>query len=158
MTDRLWQAKLHDSAERAPVPLRDSAGHEGNTSRVLHKRLFPQGVAEGLRSRAQGGLVGLRGGSPGVPRGNNDGCYAAAANRIIVAGTACDPTTQLHVSLVGGRKAIGFMPAMRSPSMPAPYGKTTIASKHLADGLLILVHRPFIASPAIRRLPNGNCR
>lgn len=41
MTDTLWQtklhARLHDPAEKALVLLRDPAGHEGGTSRVLRR-------------------------------------------------------------------------------------------------------------------------
>lgn len=54
MTDsRLWQtklhARLHDPAEKALVLMRDPAGHEGGTSKELHKELFPQGVPEPVR-------------------------------------------------------------------------------------------------------------
>lgn len=42
-SDTLWQtklhARLHDPAEKALVLLRDPAGHEGGTSRVLHRLL-----------------------------------------------------------------------------------------------------------------------
>src|SRR5438477_13099641 len=41
--DVLWQTKLHaclhDPAEKALVLLRDPAGHEGGTSRALHRDL-----------------------------------------------------------------------------------------------------------------------
>lgn len=81
MTDRLWQAKLHarlhDPAEKALVLLRDPAGHEGGTSRVLHKRLFPQGVAEELRAAVRkADWWASAADRPQFPRDNNDGPYA----------------------------------------------------------------------------------
>lgn len=49
----LWQtklhARLHDPAEKALVLMRDPAGHEGGTSKELHKVLFPQGVPDSVR-------------------------------------------------------------------------------------------------------------
>lgn len=43
MSERFWQtklhARLHDPAEKALVLLRDPAGHEGGTSRALHRDL-----------------------------------------------------------------------------------------------------------------------
>lgn len=82
MTDRLWQAKLHarlhDPAEKALVLLRDPAGHEGGTSRVLHKRLFPQDVAEDLRAAVRkADWWASAADRPQFPRGSNDGRYAA---------------------------------------------------------------------------------
>ena len=51
--DRLWQAKLHarlhDPAEKALVLLRDPAGHEGGTSRELHRLLFKEDVPPDIR-------------------------------------------------------------------------------------------------------------
>ena len=47
-TDTLWQtklhARLHDPAEKALVLLRDPEGHEGGTSRVLHRLLGYQRI------------------------------------------------------------------------------------------------------------------
>lgn len=82
MTDRLWQAKLHarlhDPAEKALVLLRDPAGHEGGTSRVLHQRLFPQGVAEDLRAAVRkADWWASAADRPEFPHGANDGRYAA---------------------------------------------------------------------------------
>lgn len=52
--EALWQAKLHarlhDPAEKALVLLRDPTGHEGGTVRALHQRLFPEGVADAVRT------------------------------------------------------------------------------------------------------------
>jgi len=46
--DIVWQtklhARLHDPAEKALVLLRDPAGHEGGTSRALHRALFQDGI------------------------------------------------------------------------------------------------------------------
>ena len=48
--DTLWQtklhARLHDPAEKALVLLRDPAGHEGGTSRALHRLLGFDGIPE----------------------------------------------------------------------------------------------------------------
>ena len=48
--DTLWQtklhARLHDPAEKAQVLLRDPAGHEGGTSRALHRLLGFDGIPE----------------------------------------------------------------------------------------------------------------
>ena len=46
--NKLWQAKLaarvHDPAEKALVLMRDPAGHEGGTTRVLLNTFFPTGL------------------------------------------------------------------------------------------------------------------
>lgn len=51
-TDKVWQtklhARLHDPAEKALVLLRDPAGHEGGTSRELHRLLFKGGVSDDI--------------------------------------------------------------------------------------------------------------
>ena len=51
--DTLWQtklhARLHDPAEKALVLLRDPAGHEGGTSRTLHRLLGFDGIPESGR-------------------------------------------------------------------------------------------------------------
>ena len=51
--DTLWQtklhARLHDPAEKALVLLRDPAGHEGGTSRALHRLLGFDGIPESGR-------------------------------------------------------------------------------------------------------------
>ena len=57
----LWQtklhARLHDPAEKALVLLRDPAGHEGGTSRALHRLLeFDRIGAEGLAPEDAGTL------------------------------------------------------------------------------------------------------
>ncbi len=48
--DTFWQtklhARLHDPAEKALVLLRDPAGHEGGTSRALHRLLGLEAVPE----------------------------------------------------------------------------------------------------------------
>lgn len=52
-TDSLWQtklhARLHDPAEKALILMRDPAGHEGGTSKELHRVLFPQGLPSDVR-------------------------------------------------------------------------------------------------------------
>ncbi len=81
MTDRLWQAKLHarlhDPAEKALVLLRDPAGHEGGTSRVLHERLFPQGldsdICAAVRKADRWASAADR---PQFPREGENGPYA----------------------------------------------------------------------------------
>lgn len=54
ITDKVWQtklhARLHDPAEKALVLLRDPAGHEGGTSRELHRLLFEGGVSDDIHS------------------------------------------------------------------------------------------------------------
>ncbi|EAR23054.1 type III-B CRISPR-associated protein Cas10/Cmr2 [Nitrococcus mobilis] len=81
MTDRLWQAKLHarlhDPAEKALVLLRDPAGPEGGTSRVLHERLFPQGMAGDLRATVRkADWWASAADRPQFPRDGKEGPYA----------------------------------------------------------------------------------
>lgn len=57
--DTLWQtklhARLHDPAEKALVLLRDPAGHEGGTSRALHRLLGFDDIPESGRLAPDGG-------------------------------------------------------------------------------------------------------
>ena len=57
--DTLWQtklhARLHDPAEKALVLLRDPGGHEGGTSRALHRLLGFDGIPEAGHLPPDGG-------------------------------------------------------------------------------------------------------
>ena len=59
--DELWQtklhARLHDPAEKALVLLRDPAGHEGGTSRALHRLLGFDSIPESGRLTADGPMA-----------------------------------------------------------------------------------------------------
>lgn len=82
MSDFLWQAKLHarlhDPAEKALVLLRDPAGHEGGTSRVLHQLLFPEGVDKSVQQAVRrADWWASAADRPQFPRQQSDGRYAA---------------------------------------------------------------------------------
>lgn len=79
---RLWNAKLHarlhDPAEKALILLRDPSGHEGGTSRVLHKRLFPNGEGNATRKAVKhADWWASAADRPQFPKGENDGRYAS---------------------------------------------------------------------------------
>lgn len=80
-TQNVWLAKLaawtHDPAEKALVLLRDPAGHEGGTVRVLQKTLFPNGVGALAAHVKRADHWASAADRPQFPRDAKDGRYAA---------------------------------------------------------------------------------
>lgn len=78
---QLWDAKLHarlhDPAEKALILLRDPSGHEGGTSRELHARLFPDGVASATKAAVKrADWWASAADRPQFPRSDSDRRYA----------------------------------------------------------------------------------